>query len=55
MAFTARVAAVACMHRLADAVEGGEHAQLRDTGDGTRAYRVQIATDAGRGGPGRPA
>ena len=34
MAFTARVAADACMHRLADAVEGGEKVETADEEEG---------------------
>ena len=52
LAFTACVLAVACSHRLVDAVKGGEVTQLHGTGDGTRANCVLIATDGGRGGPG---
>ena len=51
--FTADVRAVASRDRLADAVKGAA-SLLHDAGDGTRANRVQIATAAGRGGPGRP-
>ena len=40
------------MHRLADAVEGGELSYMALAGVGTRANRVQSAADAGRGGPG---
>ena len=51
MAFTACVLAVACSHCLADTSKSGE---LHDTSNETRGNRVQLATAAGRGGPGRP-
>ena len=41
-------------HRLACSHHQGRQAQLHGTGDGTRADSVQLATDGGKDGPGRP-
>ena len=54
LAFTAGVRAVATSHRLADPVKGSKLSLLHDGSNGTRANRVQLATDTGRDGPGRP-
>ena len=53
MVFTACVPADQSSHHHADTVKGGEHTQLHGTGVDLRANHVQLATDAGRGGPGR--
>ena len=53
MVFTASVPADQSSHRCADTVKGGK-LKLHGTGVATRANRVQIATDAAEGGPGRP-
>ena len=54
LAFTACVLAVACSHCLADTVKGGELSYNHAAGVATGANCVQLATDAGRDGPGRP-
>ena len=53
LAFTAGVRAVATSHCLTDPVKGSKLSLLHDDSNGTRANRVQLATDTGRGGPGR--
>ena len=54
LAFTAGVRAVATSHRRADPIKGSKLSYMTRTGVATRANRVQLATDTGRGGPGGP-
>ena len=54
LAFTASVPADQSSHRPADDPVKERRTQLHDSSNGTRANCVQIATDATRGGPGRP-
>ena len=53
LAFTACVPADQSSHRLADVVKE-RRTHLHASSDGTRANRVQLATDTSGGGPGRP-